>query len=1105
MQQPEVNYQLDANNRFVVEGYNWARPFSNFFPGIAGLFGVPLWTYYVSKAQAVCSVGFRDKDGQILEFQSFNNACNLVATQGFRTFWRVGDALYEPFRRVRDPNVYQRLAVSAGELELLERNEALGLEMQVTYFGLANQSVGGLVREVRLRNLRKEARRLEWADGVGRLLPAGMTQQHVKHTPRHVEAMMGMALVDGYPLFRLKQSAADVERIEGVQGGNYYFSAHDGRLVAERVVRDPDLIFGEALERAYPWGLEATGSAETLTKRQMSDCKTPCAFTLLDQEIGPQGETTLVSLIGHVEEDADAKALLCAIGKPGFVEAARKEGRQVVAGIMDRSFTLSAEPAFDAYCGQNFLDNVMRGGMPLMLDTARGKSTFYVYSRQNGDLERDYHHFVVEPGYLSQGTGHYRSVLQNRRMDGWFWPEVGDANLHIFLDLMQLDGYNPLEVGRCTYRVVDARGFTLWLRDLVADASARARIEEMAGRGFTPGALLMAIERAAGQQPARRLRLVQEALQFCAQGELGGLHEGYWVDHWTYVLDLLDTYLAVWPEKLQELLIGKRNYRFFDNPDVVLPRREKTVKVGSEVRRYGAVVRDGSKEARIAARKEEPWSARMSQGEGEVYRTSLLVKLLVLLTNRAATLDPSGLGVDMEADKPGWNDSLNGLPALFGSALNESIELLRLARFLETSLGKPAFAGTKSIDVFAELATFISELDALLSWRLGEATANREQVALRYWHESNALKERYRRSTKHGIAGTERPLSLTTLAAFAGHVRHMLEDVFFGSGREATFGAGGVPHTYFVHRAVEWEECGEKSHQGYPLVQVTKLERRPVRRFLEGPVHWMKVCPEDARTVYDAVKASPLFDRKLGMYKSCEDMTGESAELGRAVGAYPRGWIENESVYLHMEYKYLLEILRSGLCDEFFSDMRAALVPFQPPERYGRSILEGASFIVSSAFDDAKHHGQAFQPRLSGITCEFINMWTHMVAGPAPFGVDERGELELRLAPRLPEWLFTREATERHTLAPDGSWQSVGVPANAFAYKLLGMSLVVYENPLRRPTWGAGGVSPVRYDVFYVDGSKHSVAAAALPALHAEAVRAGRVARMDVLLSASRR
>ncbi|MFW5878630.1 MAG: hypothetical protein ACOCVR_02325, partial [Myxococcota bacterium] len=401
MTSPTVRYDLDDDNRFIIESYNWAKAFSNFFPGIAGKWGVPLWAYYVSKGQAVCSVGFRDKNAQILEFDSFNKATLHAPQQGYRTFLKVDGRLHEAFRRTRNTRVHQRMAISAGELELLERNEAAGYELKVTYYPIVNRPVGGFVRQVRLKNTSTSDRRFEWVDGVARILPAGMDQTHIKMIARHIEAMMGGTRVQGFPLFRLKQSAADSERIEGVQGGNYYVSLHDGASVAEKVIVDPDPLFGESLDLEHPWVFEDLGAAGVLELPQLRECKTPCAFTVLDQKLPAGGETTLVSVIGHVERDGDLELLLEMLEKPGFLEANRQEGRHLLDEIMDRSFTASAEPAFDAYCRQNFLDNVMRGGMPLMFDTAEGKSAFYAYSRQNGDLERDYHFFVLEPGYLS--------------------------------------------------------------------------------------------------------------------------------------------------------------------------------------------------------------------------------------------------------------------------------------------------------------------------------------------------------------------------------------------------------------------------------------------------------------------------------------------------------------------------------------------------------------------------------------------------------------------------------------------------------------------------------------------------------------------------------
>src|SRR6185312_16701648 len=114
--------------------------------------------------------------------------------------------------------------------------------------------------------------------------------------------------------------------------------------------------------------------------------------------------------------------------------------------------------------------------------------------------------------------------------------------------------------------------------------------------------------------------------------------------------------------------------------------------------------------------------------------------------------------------------------------------------------------------------------------------------------------------------------------------------------------------------------------------------------------------------------------------------------------------------FLHMHYKFLLEILRSGLAKEFFADLKTGLVAFQDPEIYGRSPLENSSFIVSSRFPDAAMHGQGFVARLSGATAEWISMVFYMGLGAAPFRIVDGG-LRFEPKPVLADWLFTARST----------------------------------------------------------------------------------------------
>jgi hypothetical protein len=1093
---PASKSYLDAaTSEFVVEGYNRAPPFSSFLPGIAGKWGIPVWCYYVNRGQCVSSFGVRDKDGQILEFQSFNQACMRIDREGFRTFLRTGEGkVYEPFQRAGDP-VKQSLRIAAGEITLSETNPSLGLEIEVCYWGLPNERVAGLVRTLRIKNLKKKPVSFDWLDGLPRLLPYGLDQKRIKGIPRHIEAMMGALEREGTAVYRLKQTADDSERVAEIEGGNFYLRV--GRDSAKGLVVDPEAVFGEPFSYETPARFASGGARSIARAPQYWENKTPAAMWTESATLAPGEELIRSSIFGFAPRDRDLDALVARARHPSFLAQKREENRRVIDEIADTTFTVSASPELDAYSRQDFLDNVVRGGMPLALRTQSGRSVVYVYSRQNGDLERDYHHFVLEPTYLSQGTGHYRSVLQNRRTDPWFFPETEDHNLKTFLDLVQLDGYNPLEVLGLSYRVTDFEQAKGWIEKHVDSSRARGELSERMAKGFSPGELVMWLEDAMGLEPERRLAMLEEALGFCEENEVGALHEGFWVDHWHYNVDLLEVVLMIHPDRAEELLLGRRDYVYFDDPDVVVPRAERAVDAGGKIRSYGAVLRHPEKLRRIALRATQPHTVRSQYGEGEIYRTSLLVKLLTIVVNRLATLDAEGSGIEMEAGKPGWNDSMNGLPGLFGSGSAELLELGRTIELLQTELKKLARGRPRSVAVYEELADLMRELLPLMKTR---ATSRSPRAGFVYWDGSNALKEAYRERTLFGVSGVEAKLPLAEVIAFLRAGGELIERAFSGKNRDKLVSKSGVPYTYFVNDVSESERTGRDSPLGYPTVVPRAFVQRPVKLFLEGPVHWMKHRRSEAKAVYDAVLGSPLFDKKLKMYKSCENMRGESPELGRAVGAYPRGFIENESIYLHMEYKYLLEVLRAGLCEEFWHDAKRALVPFMDPAVYGRSTLEGASFIVSSAYAAPELHGRAFQPRLSGITCEFLHIWILAVAGEHPFRLDRQGKLELCLEPRLPGWLFTEQETEREYLDARQGWTKLAFAPGSFAFKFLGHTLVVYENGNRKDTYGTGAARARAYALTLRNGKSVKVTGKALPTRWARAVRGGEVARIDVVL-----
>jgi hypothetical protein len=235
------------------------------------------------------------------------------------------------------------------------------------------------------------------------------------------------------------------------------------------------------------------------------------------------------------------------------------------------------------------------------------------------------------------------------------------------------------------------------------------------------------------------------------------------------------------------------------------------------------------------------------------------------------------------------------------------------------------------------------------------------------------------------------------------------------------------------------------------------------------------------------------------MYKTSEPITSESFEIGRA-RAYSPGWIENESVYLHMEYKFLLEILKADLYEEYYGEIKNTMIPFLSPETYGRSILENSSFIVSSAFADSELHGRGFQPRLTGASAELLNMWIIMVAGQNPFFIDETKSLKLRLEPILPDWFFTDKEQACRIYTREGDPLEIKVPGNCFAFRFLDKTLVVYHNDRRKNTFGKDRARIASYRLKYTNGKTCESQGDILDTPLANDVRGGYIERIEAFL-----
>lgn len=1074
-------YSLSGDGSFEIGDYNRSKTFCNFLPGIAGLKGTPMWVFTVNRGQGIASFGVGSKDQAFLEFFPANKALQNVTTLGFRTFLKgrrgAKSFQHEPFRR---PSPKQTMRVRAHELSIEERDEVHGLETSVVHFTIPGEPLAVLARQVTVRNLDRKPLDLEFLDGLPQVTPYGMNEFFIKQMSRTIEAWMVVDNVERKaPYYRLRVDATDRPEVVRIEAGNFFFGSVEpapGRWRPLEPVVDPERVFGSVQDYGVPERfLEAspyTAGAQVLENR------TPCAMGYARVSLAAGRAVRWVSYFGHAPSLPELNRYVQRSRKGGYVEAKRQENRLLIESLQSPCFTATDEPAYDSYCAQAYLDNLLRGGRPIRLGGTG--PVFHVYSRKHGDLERDYNRFLVEPTYFSQGNGNFRDVNQNRRNDPWFDPQVGDLNIRTFYNFLQPDGFNPLVLKGSRFRL--APSALRSLRGVLTPRQASA-LNAFIRKPFAPGELCRACE-TLGISGGRFDRLLARLAPRLEREDLAEHGEGYWIDHWTYNLDHLESYLSIFPERGDRLLWGDRSFTFHDSDHVVRPRDAKHQLHEGRVRQYGSVVLDKEKARLIASRAQTPHLVRTRHGKGSVYRTTLMAKLVCLALNKLASVDPHGSGIEMEADKPGWCDALNGLPGLLGSSSCELYELKRLADFIEEAAAE---ADGRSVRLPEELDELLRALDRLLS-------ARPILDAHRYWDAATAAKERYRAATRLGFSGREKVLRSTELRAFFARAKERLAVMIERLSDPAT----SLVPTYFHADARSYRPL--KRDGKVVTVRAAGFRRVTLPHYLEGPVHAMKIerDPARRRRLAAAVRSSALFDRKLLMYKVNAPLASAPVEIGRA-RIFSPGWLENESVFLHMEYKWLLELLRAGLAEEFFRDFRNVLIPFQDPERYGRSPLEHSSFIASSAFSDPSQHGRGFVARLSGSTAEFLTMWLWMNLGRRPFAIGPSGRLVLRFEPTLPAFLFTRRESVRRYVDHRLVERTFRLPEHSLAFLLFGRTLVTYHNPKRLDTYGRSR-AVVRRVRLTAKGRSVDFRSDTVPSPHAERVRDGLVERIDIEL-----
>ena len=278
------------------------------------------------------------------------------------------------------------------------------------------------------------------------------------------------------------------------------------------------------------------------------------------------------------------------------------------------------------------------------------------------------------------------------------------------------------------------------------------------------------------------------------------------------------------------------------------------------------------------------------------------------------------------------------------------------------------------------------------------------------YEERLKYRESYRRETRFGLSGKIIHVNYLDVKNYLKSLNQLINDKLNLLYEENNY----VVPTFITYEVVEYEQLMRDNqpvigHYGLPLVKPIKYQKRFLPNFLEAPARLLKVDFDHnkLRKMYETIKKSDIYDKKLKIYKTSGELEQEDYEIGR-IRAFTKGWLERESDFLHMIYKYLVGLLKAGLYEEFYEELKHNFVCFMDPEIYGRNILENSSFIAPSNNPNPKIHGKGFLPRLTGSTVEVIEAWAIMMTGGNPFKLKD-GKLIFAPRPKIAKEFFKED------------------------------------------------------------------------------------------------
>jgi hypothetical protein len=694
----------------------------------------------------------------------------------------------------------------------------------VKYIVLPEETFGALVRRTNITNSGSSPVTISLLDGLAKMEPVGgAIDWALKNMGRTLEGWMGVYQAgEGttMPYYRMSTEPGDTASVKIELAGHYVLSfleKSDSNSTLLPIIYDSNAVFGRDTTLLEPDGLKTNSVSDLLSRPQFGQARTSSAFAAVEEITLQPGESlSVASFYGKTDRIEEVEPIANHITRMGYVEEKFQQAANMIDELTSSVETNTTNHLFDGAVKQMFLDNSLRGGMPMILgdvdasakysnyDEDERVKVFHVFSRIHGDLERDYNAFFIDDTYFSQGPGNFRDVAQNRRDDVTFTPRIGSFDVQMFLAFIQADAYEPLTVEAVIYFINDKNVAAQIAAESTGDPkSAEVLTNVLNGGPFRPGQLFQLIDSLGIIITTPKEQFIDKIVSASTDLPMATFGQGYWGDHWDYYLDLIHSYLAIYPDGEESLMYDKE-LRYFFSTATVKPRSEKYVLTltydgkGYHVLQLDATVFDTDKVAeqdRFRSKKtgivsfDASWQ-RTKDG-GSAFTSTPLAKLFLLGSIKFATRDAYGMGIEYEGGRPGWNDAMNGLPGMVGSGMPETFELYQLLTYVKSVVDtyeRPVVVPSELGEMIASVNNALDDLEASGFVEPEKLPFDVPPELFTYWDTVATAREKYRSEVQYYFSGDTKEY---TAKAVSKMIDRWLQQIDIGIQRALKIGSYG--------------------------------------------------------------------------------------------------------------------------------------------------------------------------------------------------------------------------------------------------------------------------------------------------------------------------